>query len=65
MGLSPVSPPVPASACLINFSEIPSPTFNDPSCDGALYEYLWKDSIHITWPMHKFVASQIVKLLGG
>ncbi len=39
--------------------------FSDPSCGAPMREFLWRDSLHTTWPVHRAMASQIVRLLGG
>jgi len=47
---------------LISISGTPTLTFFDPSCGIAVNEYFWLDTLHPTYPMHNFMASQIVKL---
>ena len=32
-------------------------------CEYALNEYLFIDSIHVTWPVHEAMAEQIAKTL--
>lgn len=39
--------------------------FTDPSCGPPMREFLWRDSLHTTWPVHRALASQIVNCLGG
>lgn len=48
---------------LIDISGTPTLTYFDPSCGIPVDEYLWLNGLHPTFPMHNFIASQIVKLL--
>lgn len=36
-----------------------------PPCGIPVNQYLWLNSLHPTFPMHNFMASQIVQLLGA
>lgn len=40
-------------------------TYLDPSCGVPVNQYLWLNNLHPTYPMHNFIASQIVQLLGA
>ncbi len=37
----------------------------EPSCGIPLNQYLWENSLHPTYPMHRAMAAQIAKALGG
>lgn len=49
---------------LNKFSGTSTFNFFDPSCGVPVNKYLWLNDRHVTYPMHNFMASQIVKLLG-
>ena len=44
-------------------SGTPTLTYFDPSCGVPVNEYFWLNSLHPTYPMHNFMASQIVRLM--
>ena len=50
---------------LTNSSATTGTTFFIPACGINLNEYLWLNTLHPTYPMHNFMASQIVQLLSA
>lgn len=49
---------------LISNSGTPTWYTKEPSCQYAVNEYLWLNSLHPTFPMHNATASSIAKFLG-
>ena len=52
-------------AGLTTISGTPTLAHFYPPCGIPVNEYLWLNSLHPTYPMHNFMASQIVQLLGA
>ena len=52
-------------AALTIASGTPTLTYFYPACGVPVNQYLWLNSLHPTYPMHNFIASQIVRLLGA
>ena len=38
-------------------------SYYDPSCNIPIDQYFWLNTLHPTYPMHNFLASQITRLL--
>ena len=47
----------------MNNSGTPTMAYLDPSCEIQVNEYFWLNDLHPTYPIHNFMASQIVQLL--
>lgn len=50
---------------LMNSSGTPTWYTKDPSCQYAVNEYLWLNSLHPTFPMHNATAASVAKFLGA
>lgn len=57
--------PIDLQRGLTTISGTPTLTYFYPPCGIPVNEYFWLNSLHPTYPMHDFMASQIVKLLGA